>query len=185
MYRKLATLAAILGIFIAGAILGTRLQTVHGQGQAGAGFAAVPGSKGGWDLTGPYDVVRDWPKPMSQLPGHENWGWGAVEGIIAERHNRVIIDQRGELPVVKRPPQTPVPQFGPSLSFPTAQVPFRNASQGPVAALPGGGAPGQLAEDAEKNWKGRMGVDARWEDNIVVADAQGGPSPNAGRSGIR
>jgi hypothetical protein len=37
-----------------------------------------------------------------------------------------------------------------------------------VAALPGGGAPGQLAEDAEKNWKGRMGVDARWEDNIVI-----------------
>jgi len=33
--------------------------------------------KAGWDLTGPYDVVRDWPKSMFQLPGHENWGWGA------------------------------------------------------------------------------------------------------------
>jgi hypothetical protein len=36
-----------------------------------------------------------------------------------------------------------------------------------------GGAPGQLAEDADKNRKGRLGVDARWEDNIVVIDAQG------------
>jgi len=104
---------------------------------------------------------------------HENWGFGAVEGVFAESSNRVFVVECGELPVVKRPPQTPVPQFGPSLSFPTAQVPFRNASQGPVAALPGGGAPGQLAEDAEENWKGRMGVDARWEDNIVVIDEHG------------
>jgi hypothetical protein len=128
------------------------------------------------DLTGLYDIVRDWPKPMSQLPGHENWGWGAVEGVFAEGRNRVFIVQRGELPVVKRPPKTPVPEFGPSLSFPTAQVPFRNASQGPVAALPGGGAPGQLAEDADKNWNGRLGVDARWEDNI---GSHSGESTNA------
>src|SRR5207249_3265981 len=51
--------------------------------------------------------------------------------------------------------------------------PFRNASQGPVAALPGGGAPGALPEDADKNWKGTKGVDARWEHNLVVIDGQG------------
>ena len=117
MHRKLTILSAALLIFIAGAMVATRIQTVHSQGQPGAGFAAVPGSKGGWDLTGPYDVVRDWPKPMSQLPGHENWGWGAVEGVFAESPNRVFIAQRGELPVVKRPPQTPVPQFGPCLLY--------------------------------------------------------------------
>jgi hypothetical protein len=71
---KLILLAAAVLIFIAGAIVAPRLEAVHGQGQPGAGFAAVPASKGGWDLTGPYDVVRDWPKPMSQLAGHENWG---------------------------------------------------------------------------------------------------------------
>ena len=159
MNRRLTIFSGAVVIFIAGAVEATRLETVHGQGQPGTGFAAVPGSKGGWDLTGPYDVVRDWPKPMSQLPSHENWGWGAVEGVFAESPNRVLIVQRGELPVVKRPPQTPVPQFGPSLSFPTAQVPFRNASQGPVAALPGGGAPGQLAvcnvyveNPADRDW---------------------------------
>ena len=67
----------------------------------GSGFAAVPGGKGGWDLTGPYEVVRDWPKPMAQLPGHESWSWGAVEGVFAESPHRVFIVHRGELPVVK------------------------------------------------------------------------------------
>src|SRR5579872_1926824 len=156
MRRAFVTFASVaLGVAI-GFLIATKASVVHGQGKAGAGFAAVPGEKGGWDLTGPYEAVRDWPKPMSQLPGHEKWGWGAVEGVFAESPNRIFIVQRGELPVLTRPPQTPVPQFGPSLSFPTAQVPFRNASQGPVASLPGGGAPGSLAEDAEKNWKGKM-----------------------------
>ena len=154
-------------------LLWIRPGAVHGQTKPGYGFAAVPGEKGGWDLTGPYQVVPGWPKPMSQLPGHEKWGWGAVEGIFAESPNRIFIAQRGELPVLTRPAGTPVPQFGPSLSFPVGQVPFRNASQGPVAALPGGGAPGQLPEDADKYWKGTKGVDARWEHNLVVVDADG------------
>jgi len=152
---------------------GSREQPVQGQSKPGSGFAAVPGEKGGWDLTGPYDVVRDWPKPMSQLPGHEKWGWGAVEGIFAESPNRIFIVQRGELPALTRPASRPVPQFGPSLSFPVAEVPFRNASQGPVASLPGGGAPGQSPDDADKNWSGTKGVDARWEHNLVVVDAEG------------
>ena len=96
-----------------------------------------------------------------------------MEGIFAESPDRVIIAQRGEEPELTRPASTPLPQIGPSLSFPTGEVPFRNASQGPVASLPGGGAPGDLPEDAEKNWKGRMGVDARWEDCIVVANSKG------------
>jgi DNA-binding beta-propeller fold protein YncE len=173
MHRTLITFTTIAVGILIGFLLATSERIVHGQAKPGSGFAAVPSDKGGWDLTGPYDVVRDWPKPMSQLPGHEKWGWGAVEGVFAESPNRVFIVQRGELPVLTRPPQTPVPQFGPSLSFPVGQVPFPNASQGPVAALPGGGAPGQLPEDADKNWKGTKGVDARWEHNIVVIDAQG------------
>jgi hypothetical protein len=160
-------------IFALGFAAGNRLIPVQGQGKPGAGFAAVPGAKGGEDVTGPYDVVMGWPKPMSQLPGHEKWGWGAVEGIFAESPERVFIAQRGEEPVVARPPQTPVPNFGPSLSFPTAEVPFRNASQGPVASLPGGGAPGDKPEDADKLWKGKAGVDARWEHNLVVVNAAG------------
>jgi len=174
MRRTLITLlAASVGV-IAGFLIANNLQVVHGKGKPGEGFAAVPGTKGGWDINGPYDVVPNWPKPMSaSVPGHDKFGWGSVEGVFAESPNRVIIAQRGELPVLKRPMAKPVPEFGPSLSFPVGQVPFRNASQGPVAALPGGGAPGQLAEDADKNWSGTKGVDARWEDNIVVVDSQG------------
>lgn len=172
--RKSALLFLITGVALALAwFLPRNPLTVHGQTKPGYGFAAVPGEKGGWDLTGPYQVVPGWPKPMSQLPGHEKWGWGAVEGVFAESPNRIFIAQRGELPALTRPVGVPVPQFGPSLSFPVGQVPFRNASQGPVAALPGGGAPGQLPEDADKYWKGTKGVDARWEHNLVVVDADG------------
>ena len=173
MRVRALVLLGMAAFFVLGFVAGNRLMPVRGQMQPGAGFAAVPGEKGGEDITGPYDVVANWPKPLSQLPGHENWTWGAVEGIFAESPNRVFIAQRGEEPLVKRPPQTPVPQFGPSLSFPTAEVPFRNASQGPVASLPGGGAPGDKPEDADKLWKGKAGVDARWEHNLVVVNSAG------------
>jgi NHL repeat-containing protein len=146
---------------------------VRGQARPGAGFAAVPGETGGWDLTGPYDVAKDWPKPLSQLPGHEKWTWGSVEGVFAESPNRVFIFQRGELPLLTRPQGKPVPEFGPSLSFPVGQVPFRNASQGPVSSPPGAGGPGADPSDPAQAWKGRMGVDARWEHLLVVVDANG------------
>jgi len=172
--RKSLTIFAAAGVgIIIGLLIAGKLDSVHGQAKPGAGFAAVPGEKGGWDITGPYEAVPNWPKPMSQLPGHEKWTWGAVEGVFAESPNRVFIVQRGELPALTRPMNTPVPQFGPSLSFPVNEVPFRNASQGPVAALPGGGGPGQLPEKADEYWKGTKGVDARWEHNLVVIDSQG------------
>jgi peptidylamidoglycolate lyase len=173
MRKRELVLLGMVAFFVLGFVAGNRLIPVRGATKPGAGFAAVPGEKGGEDITGPYDAVAGWPKPLSQLPGHENWTWGAVEGIFAESPNRVFIAQRGEEPLLKRPPQTPVPQFGPSLSFPTAEVPFRNASQGPVASLPGGGAPGDKPEDADKLWKGKAGVDARWEHNLVVVNSAG------------
>ncbi|HVA94827.1 MAG TPA: 6-bladed beta-propeller [Candidatus Dormibacteraeota bacterium] len=159
--------------FVAGVLVASRMQSVQAQQKPFLGYAAVPGEKGGEDVTGPYEPVVGWPKPLSSVPGNKNWTWGAVEGIFAESPNRVFIAERGELPELKRPANTAVPQFGPSLSFPTAEVPFRNASQGPVASLPGGGAPGDLPQDADKNWKGRKGVDARWKDNLVVVNAEG------------
>jgi hypothetical protein len=140
------------------------------QGQEAAppgGFAAVAGVRGGQDQTGPYDVVRDWPKPLAQLPGHEKWTWGAVQGIFAESPNRVFILMRGELPRLERPDEVPYPSVGPSLSFPVSQTPFRNASVGPVSS------PGNSGSDGWNGWKGTMGVDARWEHNLFVVDATG------------
>src|SRR6188768_3612557 len=47
------------------------------EGQSGTvSTAAVPTEKGGQDVFGAYDVAQ-WPKPLSTLPGHENWTWGA------------------------------------------------------------------------------------------------------------
>ena len=73
---------------------------VQGDTKPGTGFAAIPGKKGGQDTWGPYQVVADWPKPMSSMPGHDpKWGWGSSEGIYAESPNRIYLFQRGELPV--------------------------------------------------------------------------------------
>ena len=142
MRTKAVLLSAVALGCAAGLLVVAGTSTVQGQGQAGAGFAAVPGEKGGLDITGPYDVVPNWPKPMSaSLPGHEMWTWGAVQGVFAESPDRVYMLQRGELPNIQRPQPKPFPEVGPSVSFPTGQVPWRNASQGQVASPPGAGGP--------------------------------------------
>jgi sugar lactone lactonase YvrE len=130
-------------------------------------FAAVPGQKGGQDVTGPYEVDAAWPKPLSQLPGHENWTWGAVQSIFAESPNRVFVLMRGELPALERPQEVPYPSVGPSISFPVSQTPFRNASVGPVTS------PGNTGSDGWNGWQGKLGVDARWEHCLFVVDAAG------------
>ena len=162
-------LVTIMTVALAAALIflfGSKLLPVEGRANSGAGFRAVAAERGGQDVDGPYEVVADWPKPLSQLPGHENWRWGTVDGVFAESPNRVFIFQRGELPVVKRPVNTPIPQFGPSLSFPVNGEPFRNAGQGPVSSPPG-------PEDETSNWKGKYGVDGRWEHCLVVVNREG------------
>jgi hypothetical protein len=84
--------------------------------------AAEASPKGGQDQTGPYEVVEKWPKPLSQLRGHEKWTWGAVQGIFAESPNRVFVLMRGELPELERPTEVPYPGVGPSISFPVSQT---------------------------------------------------------------
>ena len=128
-------------------------------------------TKGGQEQTGHYQVVRGWPKPISSWPGHEKWTGGAHQGIFAESPNRVIVIQRGELPNLPRPVNTPVPQFGPSFSFPVNQVPYRNASQGPVASPPTGGGTGGIPGPG--SIAGKDGVDHRWEHCIYIVDAEG------------
>ena len=107
------------------------------EGQAGqTSIAAVPSEKGGQDVFGAYDVAP-WPKPLSTVPGHETWTWGAGQYVFAESPNRVFVLQRGELPVLKRP-QQPIrlPQIGPSVEFPMFRLPLRDAtSASPPGAL--------------------------------------------------
>ena len=139
---------------------------IQGRSSTTRSFAAIPNEKGGQDFDGPYEVVADWPKPLSQLPGHDKWTWGTVDGVFAEDSNRIFVFERGELPVVSRPPNTALPQFGPSLSFPVNGEPFRNAGQGPVSSPPG-------PEEEGTDWKGKYGVDGRWEHCLLVLDGQG------------
>jgi hypothetical protein len=142
--------------------LASRLvRSVEAQGKSVVSYAAIPGEKDNQDVTGPYEVVLDWPKPLSKLPGHEKWTWGAVESVFAESPNRVFILQRGEIPNLTRPKEIAYPEVGPGLSFPVSQLPFRNASIGPVTAA------------GNPVWTGKLDVDARWEDCIVVVDASG------------
>jgi sugar lactone lactonase YvrE len=131
------------------------------------------GRKGGQDTFGHYAIVADWPKPLSQLPGHDEWTWGSMQSVFAQSPDRVFVLQRGELPLIERPPTRRLGEVGPSLSFPVFRLPFRDAT---VASPPGGGAAGTMPEDGIKAWEdegGVLGVDARWEHCILVFDREG------------
>ena len=166
MVRRVKVIVFVLALAAVGVLLHAKFFPVEVSARATSGSAAVPAEKGGQDISGPYNVVVDWPKPMSQMPGHENWTWGSVDGVFAQSANRVYIFQRGEVPVLRRPAVLPLPQFGPSLSFPISGLPFRNVGQGPVSSPPG-------PEGSDANWKGKYGVDGRWEHCLVVVDASG------------
>jgi hypothetical protein len=156
----LATTMTVAG-FVAGILLEKKIRSVEAQGKSTFTAAAIAGEKNTQDIWGPYEIVPDWPKPITSLPGHEKWTWGAVESVFAESANRVFILERGEIPAMKRPEEVPYPKVGPSISFPVSQLPFRNASVGPVTAA------------GNPVWDGKLGVDARWEHCIVVVDANG------------
>jgi len=144
-----------------------------GAAQAQGDSPVFPGQKGGQDTFGHYEIVADWPKPLAQLADHEDWTWGAVQSVFAESPDRVFVLQRGELPLLERPPTMRLTDLGPSLSFPVFRLPFRDAT---VASPPGGGAAGQMPSDGLAAWEdegGVLGVDARWEHCVLVFDREG------------
>src|SRR5258706_14703071 len=53
-------------------------------------------------VTGPYDVVKDWPKPMATLfPEEKGCTWGSTQAVFAQNPNRIFISMRGESPIIK------------------------------------------------------------------------------------
>jgi len=165
--RYLAAIALALIVLVC-ILFGPRLQSAGAQEKPGAGFAAIPGV-GGQDMFGAYDIVPNWPKPISSLPGHEKWTWGAGQNVFAESPNRVFILQRGELPNIERPKTIKLPQLGPGIEFPNFRLPWRDAT---TASPPGAleTKDGKLGDDSDI---GQPGVDYRWEHCIVVVDANG------------
>lgn len=62
----LMLLMLAVGIGIGLAVSG-RLIPAEARSKPGAGFAAIPGGLGSEDLTGPYEVVKNWPQDISSL----------------------------------------------------------------------------------------------------------------------
>jgi DNA-binding beta-propeller fold protein YncE len=150
-------------------VVSSRLTSVQGQTRQEPRFAAVPGEKGGQDMFGAYDIVPNWPKPFSSVPGHEKWTWGAGQSVFAESPNRVFILQRGELPNLERPKQIKLPQLGPNIEFPIGRLPWRDAtSTSPPGRLET--PDGRVGDDSDV---GQAGVDFNWHHCIVVVDAAG------------
>ncbi len=171
MTRRLMTLVTITASYSFISLLGGQLATA--QDQEAFGFAAVTGERGGQDITGPYNVVADWPKDISTLPGHADWTWGAGQSIFAESPDRIYVLQRGELPNIDRPTREPLFDVGASVYFPIGRLPWRDAT---ASSLPSNGGAGSLAEEGIAAWEangGRMGIDARWEHCILVLNGEG------------
>jgi DNA-binding beta-propeller fold protein YncE len=166
--RTVSIMAAALVLMIA-IVIGIRMTPVAGQARPDVRFAAVPGEKGGQDIFGAYDIVANWPKPISSLPGHEKWTWGAGQSVFAESANRVFILQRGELPNLQRPKTIQLPQLGPNIEFPIGRLPWRDAtSTSPPGQLET--PDGKAGDDSDV---GKAGVDFNWHHCIVVVDAGG------------
>jgi hypothetical protein len=166
--RTVSIMAAALVLLIL-IFIGIRMTPVEGQARQDVRFAAVPGEKGGQDVFGAYDIVANWPKPISSLPGHEKWTWGAGQSVFAESANRVFILQRGELPNLQRPKTIQLPQLGPNIEFPIGRLPWRDAtSTSPPGQLET--PDGKVGDDSDV---GKAGVDFNWHHCIVVVDASG------------
>jgi DNA-binding beta-propeller fold protein YncE len=171
MHTRLLKTAIVSGTLGASVLVGGAL--VSAQEGTTPSIAAVQGQRGGQDITGPYDVVADWPKDISTLPGHEDWTWGAGQSVFAESPDRVFVLQRGELPNVERPERRPIFDIEPSIYFPIGRLPWRDAT---ASSMPANGGAGTLAEEGISQWVengGRIGVDARWEHCIIVLDRDG------------
>ncbi|MBT5031067.1 MAG: hypothetical protein HOM55_02095 [Proteobacteria bacterium] len=127
-------------------------------------------------VSGAYEVVPGWPKPMSTWPGHEGWTWGSTQGIFAQNPDRIFILQRGELRALN--PLSPVMQQieEPSevievegthgavrLSAPVKGLFQRNASVDPL------GSPGE----PDVPFDGVLGEDYRWEHLVYVVNGEG------------
>jgi DNA-binding beta-propeller fold protein YncE len=178
-------LGFISGALLVAILLSNRLGIVQGQQRKtpGEGFAVIPGLKGGQDPFGPYDPVRNWPKPLAMsAPDHAGWTWSQATDIFPESPDRVIVLQKGELPVLPTgpqgrggPPTVWLPQLGPGVRYPVGiGVPLREAASATPSCgdlpRPTPPNPNCAALDASD---GRPGVDWRWEHVIVVFDRNG------------
>ena len=131
--KKLIAAMAVVGVgLMAFVFADSRTGDAQVQAQPGTGFAAVPGLKGGQDIFGPYEVVENWPKPMSvSRPDHEGGTYSVTMDVFAESPDRVCLVQKGELPLIEeRPESIWLPELGPGLKYPNNLLPLRQVGTG-------------------------------------------------------
>ena len=173
MLRRVKIFLFIAAGFVMAFGVAGKLAFVHAQGN-GQGQVA---NKSDQLISGYYDVVKGWPKPLSTWPGHtEEWTWGSTQGIFAQNPNRIIVLQRGELKAL--PPTAPfmATLFEDSqvievdgvkgkvrLSAPVKGQAKRNASVDPL------GSPGE----PDVPFKGIEGKDYRTENLVYILDRDG------------
>ena len=101
--KKIGVMLLLVALGIGIGLVISKTRAGAGQGRPGTGFAAVPGTLGGEDMSGPYEVVKNWPQDISTLPGNEKWTYGAGESVFAESPDRIYMLFRGELPKMAPP----------------------------------------------------------------------------------
>src|SRR5437867_3838627 len=104
-------------------VLANRPAPVQGQGRGEVRFAAVPSEKGGQDIFGAYEIVPNWPKPISGLPGNEKWTWGAGQSVFAESPDRVCSLQRGAVPHLQGVARIGLSRLAPDIELPLGPLP--------------------------------------------------------------
>src|SRR5258708_35929929 len=94
---------AIMAGTILGGFLFSTLFLVRGPAPLQAqGAMARNHSQSDEQVSGPYEVVKNWPKPLATLwPAEKGWTWGATQAIYAQNPDRIFISMRGELPIIK------------------------------------------------------------------------------------
>ena len=181
---KALTIGLALAVGVVAGVVGAQIMNPAAENApveakattAPAMFSAVPDAVGTQDVSGPYDVVKDWPQDLATLPDHEKWTYGGARGVFAESPDRVFLLGGGELPNIPRPSNRQLSEVGPNVLFPVGGLPWRNANQ---ATPPGNGGSRQDAAKGMEAWRGKqapfreLGVDARWHHSIIVVNREG------------
>jgi len=166
MSKKAWTVLAVaVGVIVLAYMFASRSGMVEGPIQAQSHVDSDQ------QVSGPYEVVKDWPKPLATLwPEEKGWTWGSTQAVYAQNPNRVFISQRGELPIIEggKPLNVEVPGIGVDgrgiwLTVPMPGVPPRNASVGPTAS------PGE----PHVEFVAQEGRDFRWKHLVFAVDAEG------------
>src|SRR4029077_6919190 len=95
--RAIMVMTSLGGLLFAMFFLAHRPASVQAQGPM-----AQNHSQSDEQVSGPYEVVKNWPKPLAALwPAEKGWTWGSTQAIYAQNPNRILISLRGAFPMIQ------------------------------------------------------------------------------------